>query len=276
MAVAAAVLLFLVQKLQFRALVQGWQAAEWPFVLFAGILVIPNIGIQACKWHALLKTEDRGIQFCTALKSILVGYPLGFVTPGRLGEMGRAFFLKKIGRRQALKLALVDKLSNFMVTVSAGLIGLFLLLDQWRLHVSAIFLILLILLFAPVLAGKFVKRTLKNWLRSLALDRRGFATLFAYAAGFYAIFTLQYICLICSFASVPLFPALGATSSAFLVKTLLPISLADLGIREGASILFLSKIGISAPVAFNAALMLFALNLVVPSILGLKYLFAQK
>lgn len=54
-----------------------------------------------------------------------------------------------------------------------------------------------------------------------------------------------------------------------LVKSMLPISIGDLGIRESAAVFFLGKIGLAESTAFNASILLFLINLVIPSMIGL-------
>jgi hypothetical protein len=53
---------------------------------------------------------------------------------------------------------------------------------------------------------------------------------------------------------------------------LLPISLMDLGVREGAAVAVLGAVGVAAATAVQAALMLFGLNVLVPGLAGLLVL----
>jgi len=53
------------------------------------------------------------------------------------------------------------------------------------------------------------------------------------------------------------------------VKTIIPpISLGELGIREGASVFFISKMGEVSSVGFNASIFLFIINLLIPALIG--------
>ena len=57
------------------------------------------------------------------------------------------------------------------------------------------------------------------------------------------------------------------------VKTVIPpVSLGELGIREGASVYFLTTMGETSSVAFNASIFLFIINLLIPSLIGLVLL----
>jgi hypothetical protein len=60
------------------------------------------------------------------------------------------------------------------------------------------------------------------------------------------------------------------------VKSLLPISIGDLGIREAGSIYFFSIYGISQAAALNASLLLFSINIFIPSILGIYFIRHQQ
>lgn len=52
-------------------------------------------------------------------------------------------------------------------------------------------------------------------------------------------------------------------------KTVIPpVSLGELGIREGASVYFLTILGESASVGFNASIFLFFINVLIPSLIG--------
>jgi len=56
-------------------------------------------------------------------------------------------------------------------------------------------------------------------------------------------------------------------------KTMIPpVSLGELGIREGASVYFLTQFGETASVAFNASIFLFIINLLIPALVGLVLL----
>jgi len=61
-----------------------------------------------------------------------------------------------------------------------------------------------------------------------------------------------------------------------LVKSSLPISFGDLGVREMASIYFLGKFGIDNAIALDASLLLFSFNLLVPAIIGSAFIIKFK
>lgn len=59
-------------------------------------------------------------------------------------------------------------------------------------------------------------------------------------------------------------------------KTIIPpVSFAELGIREGASVFFLTYFGETQAVAFNASIFLFMINVLLPSLVGLIFFFRK-
>ena len=90
----------------------------------------------------------------------------------------------------------------------------------------------------------------------------------------YAVFTGQLACLGAAFApSANGMPLWGAASLTFYVKYLIPsLTVLDLGIREGGAAFFFQILGLGAAAGLNAALLLFALNVLVPALLGVPFL----
>jgi len=117
----------------------------------------------------------------------------------------------------------------------------------------------------------------KSWITSvldgftLLRPRQLIATLFCTLC-FQAILIVQMFCFIHAFFEITLFHAFIGTNAMMFVKSCLPISLGDLGIREAGSIFFFSKFGVSQASALNASLLLFVVNILVPSIFGTIFL----
>ncbi len=106
----------------------GRLAAMWrgaaPERLAAGAcLGLLGLIVQWLKWHRLLAAVRPGSLWGESLTSLLGGFSLGALSPGRLGELGRGVFLSD-RRIPASAGAVVDRLSSFAVTVALGLVGL--------------------------------------------------------------------------------------------------------------------------------------------------------
>lgn len=94
----------------------------------------------------------------------------------------------------------------------------------------------------------------------------------------YLIIVLQFALIVISFDNEFNFSLLVvATVMVYFSKTLIPsITLGEIGIRESAAIYFFGIFGCSEAIAFNSSMMLFFLNLLLPSLTGLYFLFRLK
>ncbi len=275
-AVAALALMFVIRSTDPKAILQSFTAAGRFHVLMAAALLLPNVLLQMVKWLYILRLANPAISVRAAYRSLVVGFPLGFVTPGRLGEIGRALFIQEISQMRALRLVALDKISNLLVTVTMGLIGL-LTLDAVVLSrpLALAAATVLCLTAGTILMMFFSKRTrarLAGMVRLNTLELRSAGLVILLSFGFYAVFAAQFMFLIRAFGHLLFLENAQAVASVFLVKTLLPFAFADLGIREGAAVYYFGKLAYPAGAAFNAASLLFLINVVGPALLGLPIL----
>ncbi len=84
--VAVLALAFLISIVKIEALVGVLKTAKWSYLGVAFLMIIPNILVQVRKWQYILKLANSSVSFATAFKSLLVGYPLGFVAYPRPGR----------------------------------------------------------------------------------------------------------------------------------------------------------------------------------------------
>ncbi len=278
----------LVKNLNITNILSTFRQANNYFIYLTFLLVIPNIYIQYYKWKFLLKLVKPNVTSRESLYSLLVGFTFGFITPGRVGEFGRAFFIKDCSWVKLMGLAFIDKFFSLSIVIFAGAVGLLSLIAR-QLHfytflpivlfTFSALLLLRYLLIHPELFKNFLYRinillpfrdkikllssSFDNFHKQQALKLLGFSFLF------YIIFFTQFYLAAVAFEHVSVLNVFKAVSSTLLVKSMLPISLGDLGIRESAAVLFFGKIGANNTTAFNASILIFTINILFPSLLGL-------
>jgi uncharacterized protein (TIRG00374 family) len=262
------------------------------YLVAAVVLLIPNLVIQWLRWHLLLRMDDPGIAASESAISLLGGMVSGFVTPGRIGEVGRTLFLRNTDPLQAVGLVVIDKLYAFFPVLVGGLWGIVLMLSYlfryaaflfWPLSVTALIVSFTALIF--VLHPAWIRAVLYNL--SLLMPAREkiqriIHCIDRFEAGqariqlslsclLYCVYIVQFCLLALAFEPVPWTTALTATTSTIFVKTILPLSIGDLGIREGASVYFFMKFNVQKATAFNSSLLLFAINVLLPTFFGLIF-----
>jgi uncharacterized membrane protein YbhN (UPF0104 family) len=87
----------------------------------------------------------------------------------------------------------------------------------------------------------------------------------------YSVFLTQYYFLISAFAPINLLSSIRSAAAILFTKSALPIAIGDLGLDQLASIQFFGEFGISKVAAFNASILLFALNVLIPALLGILF-----
>ena len=119
---SAVILFLLVQKVDYRAIREAFSAPVRPvFILLGAILLLPNMLMQWYRWHVLLRLVQPDLGGMESLGSWLGGMVTAFITPGRIGEMGRSLFLSRVDRLSSLGLLVIDKLYASLIILWGGL-----------------------------------------------------------------------------------------------------------------------------------------------------------
>lgn len=94
----------------------------------------------------------------------------------------------------------------------------------------------------------------------------------------YGVYSTQFYLLVRAFMpDVSVVAGYAGVALTFFVKFIMPpVTLLDLGIREGAAVFFLGQLGIAEAAAFNAALLVFCINIMLPAIIGLPFIFKMR
>lgn len=291
--IAAGLIWFIVSEIKFSEIVSAIEDANAGFLIAAFILTILNIYLQYIKWKYtcnLLLSENSKSKIFT---SLLHGLAAGVFTPARIGEyFGRAIVFKDKPVYKVALATLLDKFFPLLMVAIFGSISSILFLHFQYEVTSFITLSLFIALFTLfyfliyfLLNERFWDSFIFEKLRKSErlryfldrikefknLDKKYFSKMLIISFLFYFCFLVQYALLVAAFSHhFDFVDYLWAGNLIMFAKTIIPpISLGELGIREGASVYFISRLGESASVGFNASIFLFVINVLFPSIIGL-------
>lgn len=292
---ACILLVFLLQNVNSGVLFDTLATAQPLFLVGALLLLIPNLLLQYQKWALLLRSVHPAVRPHDVRASLMLGFTFGIVTPARIGEFGgRAFAVRGADRLTLMGLTAVDKLATLIITVLVGGAGLLVFCIQHPFMnpvlLAGVELALLITVTgaavirmrrkksvsAPSSSRRLQQRIrrIRNVLR--CVDARMRLRLLLLSLLFYGTFLLQFVLLLYAFGSPDLLSSLAGISTIMLIKTVIPpVTVGELGIREGASVYVLGHAGILAAAAFSASLLLFAINILLPSLAGLIVLFRR-
>ncbi len=132
------ILVLILLKLDLRATVAALARLQWGYLLLAMAANLPLFGLKAWRWQEMLKMQGIHYPWRDAFLAFVAGLFLGLVTPGRVGEMSKALYLKQdrgVPASVGLANVLMDRLFDLytiLVLGSAGLVW-FHLLPNWAL-----------------------------------------------------------------------------------------------------------------------------------------------
>ena len=151
--IAACVLYFVIIKVNFLVIYNALVNPLRPsLIILALLLFIPNLLLQWHRWYYLLKLIKPDIDYKNSFASLMGGMVVGFITPGRLGEVGRPLFLTDIDRIQAAGMVFLDKFYSFITILVGGIWGLtFIIFYQFNYRSLILYPLLLISLIITVI-----------------------------------------------------------------------------------------------------------------------------
>ncbi len=266
--------------------------AIYQLIAAVGLMVV-NWSLETRKWQLAVR-QVQHISFWQGFKAILSGVSFSVTTPNRTGEyLGRVLYMEEGNRLRTISLTILCSLSQLLITLLAGIIGLLYLWNRilgqagssdW----SSIGLQVLLFgsLAALVILTLFYFRVslFARWIEKLSRKEK-FAFLVVELGSLnatilwrllslstirYGVFILQYYLLFDFFGvEVNFAETLFSTSLVFLVLAIIPgFALADLGIRGEVNLKVLGLYSANAiGIGFTAVTVWF-INLIIPALAG--------
>lgn len=247
------------------------------FIAAAIILILPQVALRAYRWQQMLALEDINCPFRLALSFYFAGIYIGLMTPGRLGEMAKAFFLKKrnlASFSQTLPSIIADRCFDLYFLIIVAAISLY-FLGLGVKSLSAGVLITLIVGGAPWLLI-FIWRSgrLSNWIGTVIADRWGdkwsgsfesssgvverlvstrVTYMMALTIASYGVYFLQTWLIACSVGLELNFTTVAMVVSIAILIGYVPITIAGLGTRDAVFIYLFEQFGVSVTSALSFA-----------------------
>jgi uncharacterized membrane protein YbhN (UPF0104 family) len=291
------VLGLLVVTIHPQEILKAVRSARYPLVLASLSLVLVTLTLRAMKWGYLLRQVKPEVRAREVWATLLVGFTFAVVTPGQVGEFGRAFFISGRPRLELIGLSFIDKLYNLLVIVLFGSVALLFLpglVFGGNAYLFASCGVLVVLLWAGLILTVLSPRWVRDLLYAInvmlpyrdkvkvllsgldPIHRRQSLVLTTLAASHYLVSILQFYLLILSFQPAPLWDSFRASAATLFVKAALPISIGGLGVGETASVAFYRLFGVQEAAAFNSSLILFSMNILLPAVVGFLLLLKMR
>jgi hypothetical protein len=276
---------------RWQEIKSSWQDLRFYVVL---LLMIANWGLEARKWQ-LLVGHIQQFTFFKAFKSVLSGCSVTMLTPNRVGEYGgRILYVDEGNRIKAISLTIVGSISQLVVTMVMGCVGLIILRvfshgnqnalntlpDFWSnilIYLSVGITIFLLLFYLRLswlvkLVEKIpaFKKAVKHISVLDEFDEKQLARILFLSLIRYVVFVCQYILLLqIMHVDITGLICFWLISVFYLVMAIAPtVGFIELPVRAKASweifkFFTTNQLGVGA-----AALGIWLINLVIPAIIG--------
>jgi hypothetical protein len=264
--------------LEFGAVKVLWHGSEWFLLLLVFLLLPLNWLLEGLKWQVI--AAEYGLVLRQAIKGVVLGLTLDNILPLGAGAIsGRIIGLPIENRIKVIPGILVGQSIQSFITFMFGLYGFWVVwgeassLFHWRSQYSfLIFGLLLILLLSTL----FWRTKIRQFLAPLwQYSGLSWVKLSLFSFIRYVVFSAQLILLAFIFAPDIELPLIIACATwVFAAKTFMPkiSSLENLGIRAMAVVFFMNLFGQPVTGMLMAVIVLWFINLAIPSLIGLSFI----
>lgn len=277
--------------------------SSWKQPLFwiVVLMLFFNWGLEAMKWQLLLSPLEK-INLSNSLKSVFAGCSITMLTPNRTGEFGgRILFVRPENRIKAISATIVGSISQLTITIIVGVIAIITIknatasyklikelpwiFNQYVLVISSLVGFMLLMIF-------FRLDFLVNYLGRIPgfkkisqhisflnfFNRKILLRILFYSLLRYLVFILQYIFLLqVLHVEIDGLVCFGLLAIFYLIMAILPtIGFTELPVRATTSVLILGLFSENVLGIQTAALGIWLINLIVPSIIGSFYILGTK
>lgn len=257
------------------------------FLFLSAILIlIPLIIFKAFKWKILIDACEMKCPLPKCISAWLVGFSIGLITPGKIGDFFKVLYLKKSENTtfgMLLATVVADRLADIIISIVLAILGISVIALRYTFNpifmYASILLLFVFLVFCIVFIQKnTASKVLKPFFYRLIPERyRG--TLQISFHDFYTgidmmlkrrtLLVVSFLtvvsCLICIFQCYLIALSLDIDISLqfvaciipiIMIVELIPISFSGIGTRDAALIFFLSLASISSVSAVSFSLMI--------------------
>lgn len=280
---------FVLSRVELKQVLNDFGSSTWWGPTGAGLLLLLNIGLQWLRWHTLVRSGGLALSPVHSFRILLAGYPLGFLTPGRIGELGRGLMVP--GKHDSVSVAGLTVLERaFSLLGGVGLASLAMILSgygnlwKWTLILMTYFSVLYAALHPHLLArwigslaprlpdnlrkfsSDWVDRFVEGW--NIAGRRTALAVFLLSIMQSATVVAQLTLCYLAAGSVTVVLKVVGAWAVVLGAKYFLPITLGDVGVREGLAVLIFTDRNLPVPAAIVAALMIYVFNVLLPALAG--------
>lgn len=270
-----------------------WNTSKILFLSLVFVLMIINWTIEAQKWRLLLDGTEK-FSLWKSLQSVLTGVAVSVITPNRIGEyMGRILYLRNVHKIQGITVTIIGSFAQLIVTGFLGLVGLlYYIMNVQQSAWLTVLLVSSILLCIVLTYIYFHLHKLLDWTEGITFFRKiriyleivkrfnqqQLIKILLVSTARYIVYTIQFILLLKLFlVEINFMTLLFTIWLIFWAMAIVPtIAIAEIGIRGETALFFLAPLSTNHLGIVSSTLMLWLVNLIIPSLIGCLFVYKMK
>jgi uncharacterized protein (TIRG00374 family) len=287
-AVTSGLMLYLISKLDVNAIYEAFAQMDMALLSLSLPFIALMYLIKARKWQALLDCINVQIPIRKSLEIILIGTFYGALTPGRAGEVSRAFYLDA-EKSRSIPTVIMDRVIDVICLLTLSVLSTALFFKDRNLIYLMILVVLLFICgiiitmnertvsfaFKSFSQGKEYTENYMKTIREITGNKKVLFFTFSLTFGYYILNLIVYWIVIKSLS-----PALNniLTFSLPIIVILgnFPISISGFGVREFASVTIFRMLNENSAYGFTCPVVLYILTSLSPALLGFLFTLRKK
>ncbi|MEQ9229036.1 MAG: lysylphosphatidylglycerol synthase domain-containing protein [Cyclobacteriaceae bacterium] len=238
---------------------------KMPMLLIVMVLAFVNWWLEVWRWKYSLK-QIGNCTWSEASRQVFAGLTLNWIMPFTSGDL-MARLIPNKERKQVGLLIYYNRAIMLAMTIIFGMFGVYWYsTEQFASNILIVLFALLGLIALGFLAKKVLGRgesITSKWLLNLSLI----------SIARYAVFVFQFLLLIKVFnPEFSIFLILAGVGWVFLFRSVIPSLFGNLGVREASALVFFEGLVDNMALILVPSLLIWLVNTVMPSVLGLYYL----
>jgi uncharacterized protein (TIRG00374 family) len=280
-----ALFVFVLTRVDLAATWMALSKGRWGFFFLALLLFVANTGVKTWRWRLLLSDQGIDLPFAGLFTTYLGSLYIGLITPGRVGEFVKAFYVKNAGHSltRSLVSTLLDRALDMVVLLVWGYIGFYFYARTFGQAILVLSLLgvscavvlgvlwwradwrrrLLGAMFGYLLPSRFrlsARLGLEEFVRECRrLSGRTLLAALLLSVGSWFVYSVTVYMLALTLDIRMNFFLLSLFFIITALLTLLPVSVSGIGTRDAALIYLFGTVGLAAEKALAISLLVLAL-----------------
>lgn len=267
-AVGLSLVIVILSRVDSQKVVEYFSSLHISLLGMITVLSLISLIIQFLRWRYLVHSNSESFDIRDVLPAFLAGFAFRLMVPGGHAEISKIFLMP--GRKRGKAIAFgIEKFFQTYIKILLIFAVLPLTFSNYKwVSLSVVTGMLIFFIIFPRL--KWLKMAQEKTVNNYKL----FGVTFLYSMGIFAVMVLQYWLLLNTVHEISL------TETAHVIVYIwgagvVPISISGLGIREGLAVYFLKFYGFPPAYAVSTSLFLFFLNIIIPALAGVYFIYKK-